>query len=207
MESFFCCFHDKDPGETANVSSQGNCTCPLCFTRNSFSKFAAFFRGGQMHALHSSPQEAASSTPNGAPAYTEPATILSHPGTLVSNIDFRSSNLQQDELVKGLNKGKGDSSIHSELSSSTHTGEELSTDSSLKFSLENTKAGDLYDDRALPEDHEDICPICLEEYIPENPKILTQCSHHYHLSCIYEWMERSETCPVCCQVLILDETN
>ncbi|XP_041015323.1 E3 ubiquitin-protein ligase At3g02290-like isoform X2 [Juglans microcarpa x Juglans regia] len=184
MESFFCCFHDKDPGETANVSSQGNCTCPLCFTRNSFSKFAAFFRGGQMHALHSSPQEAASSTPNGAPAYTEPATILSHPGTLVSNIDFRSSNLQQDELVKGLNK-----------------------DSSLKFSLENTKAGDLYDDRALPEDHEDICPICLEEYIPENPKILTQCSHHYHLSCIYEWMERSETCPVCCQVLILDETN
>lgn len=40
----------------------------------------------------------------------------------------------------------------------------------------------------------------LTEYTPENPKILTQCSHPYHLSCIYEWMERSETCPVCCQV-------
>ncbi|KAG6708688.1 hypothetical protein I3842_06G094200, partial [Carya illinoinensis] len=126
---------------------------------------------------------AASSTPNGAPAFTEPATILSPPGTLASNTDFRSSNLQLDGQVKGLNE-----------------------DSSLKFSLENRKAGDLYD-RALPEDHEDICPICLEEYTPENPKILTQCSHPYHLSCIYEWMERSETCPVCCQVLILDATN
>lgn len=35
------------------------------------------------------------------------------------------------------------------------------------------------------------------EYTPENPKISTKCSHHYHLSCIYEWQERSEKCPVC----------
>ncbi|XP_074581421.1 E3 ubiquitin-protein ligase At3g02290-like isoform X2 [Curcuma longa] len=35
------------------------------------------------------------------------------------------------------------------------------------------------------------------EYTPENPKIVANCSHHFHLSCIYEWMERSDTCPVC----------
>ncbi|KAK8919433.1 E3 ubiquitin-protein ligase [Platanthera zijinensis] len=44
------------------------------------------------------------------------------------------------------------------------------------------------------------CPVCLEEYNPENPKIETKCSHHFHLSCIYEWMEKSESCPICGKV-------
>lgn len=42
---------------------------------------------------------------------------------------------------------------------------------------------------------------CLAEYTTENPKIITECSHHYHLGCIYEWMERSDKCPVCGKVL------
>nr|GEX73845.1 E3 ubiquitin-protein ligase At3g02290-like [Tanacetum cinerariifolium] len=46
-------------------------------------------------------------------------------------------------------------------------------------------------------DDEDVCPTCLEEYTLENPKIVTKCSHHFHLGCIYEWMERSDTCPMC----------
>ncbi|XP_076943999.1 putative E3 ubiquitin-protein ligase RHB1A [Bidens hawaiensis] len=45
------------------------------------------------------------------------------------------------------------------------------------------------------------CPTCLEEYDEDNPKITTKCDHHFHLSCILEWMERSETCPVCDQVM------
>ncbi|KAI7741969.1 hypothetical protein M8C21_008682 [Ambrosia artemisiifolia] len=45
------------------------------------------------------------------------------------------------------------------------------------------------------------CPTCLEEYDEENPKIITKCEHHFHLSCILEWMERSDTCPVCDQVM------
>ncbi|KAL0309255.1 UNVERIFIED_CONTAM: putative E3 ubiquitin-protein ligase RHB1A [Sesamum radiatum] len=48
-------------------------------------------------------------------------------------------------------------------------------------------------------DEEDACPTCLEEYDSENPKIMTKCNHHFHLSCILEWMERSDTCPVCNQ--------
>ncbi|CAM8884040.1 unnamed protein product [Rhodiola kirilowii] len=47
------------------------------------------------------------------------------------------------------------------------------------------------------EDDEDVCPTCLDDYTPENPKIITRCSHHFHLGCIYEWMERSECCPIC----------
>ncbi|KAL7083213.1 hypothetical protein ACP275_14G147800 [Erythranthe tilingii] len=48
-------------------------------------------------------------------------------------------------------------------------------------------------------DEEDVCPTCLEEYDSENPKITTKCNHHFHLSCILEWMERSDTCPICDQ--------
>ncbi|OIV93665.1 hypothetical protein TanjilG_04897, partial [Lupinus angustifolius] len=47
---------------------------------------------------------------------------------------------------------------------------------------------------------EDDCPICLEEYDAENPKLTTDCDHHFHLACILEWTERSETCPICDKV-------
>ncbi|CAI5977666.1 unnamed protein product [Closterium sp. NIES-65] len=47
---------------------------------------------------------------------------------------------------------------------------------------------------------EDCCPTCLEGYTEENPRITTECAHHFHLGCIYEWMERSNLCPVCSKV-------
>ncbi|XP_010541115.1 PREDICTED: probable E3 ubiquitin-protein ligase RHB1A [Tarenaya hassleriana] len=53
---------------------------------------------------------------------------------------------------------------------------------------------------------EDGCPICLEEYETENPKMLTGCGHHFHLACILEWMERSDACPVCDKELVLVES-
>ncbi|GAV76101.1 zf-RING_2 domain-containing protein [Cephalotus follicularis] len=51
-------------------------------------------------------------------------------------------------------------------------------------------------------EEEDVCPTCLEEYDAENPKITTKCEHHFHLACILEWMERSDTCPVCDKEMI-----
>lgn len=57
----------------------------------------------------------------------------------------------------------------------------------------------------VPSDCEDDCPICLEEYAYENPEITLQCNHHFHLSCIYEWMERSHSCPVCTKVMLFKE--
>jgi hypothetical protein len=58
---------------------------------------------------------------------------------------------------------------------------------------------------ALVIEEEDGCPICLEEYDVENPKTLTKCEHHFHLACILEWMERSDSCPICDQEMIFDE--
>ncbi|KAG9441367.1 hypothetical protein H6P81_017221 [Aristolochia fimbriata] len=52
---------------------------------------------------------------------------------------------------------------------------------------------------------EDVCPTCLEEYDEENPRILTKCEHHFHLACILEWMERSDTCPICDQEMVIDQ--
>ncbi|KAL0924895.1 hypothetical protein M5K25_005755 [Dendrobium thyrsiflorum] len=56
-------------------------------------------------------------------------------------------------------------------------------------------------------EEEDVCPTCLEEYTFDNPRIILQCSHHFHLGCIYEWMERSELCPVCGKVMVFKETS
>ncbi|XP_020591174.1 E3 ubiquitin-protein ligase At3g02290-like isoform X2 [Phalaenopsis equestris] len=56
-------------------------------------------------------------------------------------------------------------------------------------------------------EEEDVCPTCLEEYTSDNPRIILQCSHHFHLGCIYEWMERRELCPICGKVMIFNETS
>ena len=53
----------------------------------------------------------------------------------------------------------------------------------------------------LSQDEDDVCPTCLDEYDEENPRYMTACGHHFHIQCMYEWMERSQTCPVCSQVL------
>eukprot|EP00262_Sarcandra_glabra_P008452 TRINITY_DN21985_c0_g1_i1.p1 TRINITY_DN21985_c0_g1~~TRINITY_DN21985_c0_g1_i1.p1 ORF type:complete len:219 (-),score=41.12 TRINITY_DN21985_c0_g1_i1:507-1163(-) len=56
-------------------------------------------------------------------------------------------------------------------------------------------------------DEEDVCPTCFEEYDAENPRIITKCDHHFHLSCILEWMERSDTCPICDQEMIFNHSS
>ncbi|KAK3284844.1 hypothetical protein CYMTET_7527 [Cymbomonas tetramitiformis] len=59
--------------------------------------------------------------------------------------------------------------------------------------------------KSLQEEEEECCPTCLEEYTDDNPRIITKCSHHFHLGCIYEWMERSTRCPVCDKEMVFDE--
>ena len=46
-------------------------------------------------------------------------------------------------------------------------------------------------------DDDDACPVCLEGYTADNPRILTRCNHDFHLQCAMAWSERSQRCPVC----------
>ena len=41
------------------------------------------------------------------------------------------------------------------------------------------------------------CPICLEEFTDDSPATFLKCGHAFHLHCIYEWLERSDTCALC----------
>jgi len=49
------------------------------------------------------------------------------------------------------------------------------------------------------EDGEDVCAICLEPFLlNENVVSLPNCTHTFHGTCIYTWLERSSNvCPVC----------
>lgn len=48
------------------------------------------------------------------------------------------------------------------------------------------------------DDEPDVCCICLEEYSDDNPMFRGECQHHFHLACLMEWKQRSNSCPMCC---------
>ncbi|XP_054810712.1 E3 ubiquitin-protein ligase At3g02290-like [Prosopis cineraria] len=62
------------------------------------------------------------------------------------------------------------------------------------------------DSAASDSDSSEECPTCFDSYTDENPKITAECSHHFHLPCILEWQQRSEECPNCRRVLIINKT-
>ena len=49
---------------------------------------------------------------------------------------------------------------------------------------------------------QDQCSICLEKYCRNNPAMLYQCGHAFHLQCAECWKERQATCPLCWQPLV-----
>lgn len=104
--------------------------------------------------------------------------------------------------AEGLNTGASLENLEKDLKE---------VDCKTKSILELTPSKELEDDLEKPGEQiltcieEEDCPICLEEYTEENPKLLTKCEHHFHLCCILEWMERSESCPVCDKEVVIDE--
>lgn len=81
----------------------------------------------------------------------------------------------------------------------------IPSESSVELPLKQTRSGYAY---VFPQiEDEDVCPTCLEEYTLENPKITLLCSHHFHLGCIYEWMERSDKCPFCGKAMLFTESQ
>ncbi|RXH89701.1 hypothetical protein DVH24_032058 [Malus domestica] len=170
---------------------------------------------GEVHSIPSSIQGAASMNSSASLDNSLSDMYRSPPRPLPYDADPRYIRLQRDGLISRREKGSSHSHEEAEPlrsdtdadSESLSTGEkwngsacedgsiEHRSKSSMKLSSAKatTGVGNFY----TSSEDEDVCPTCLEEYTPENPKIMTKCSHHFHLGCIYEWMERSESCPVC----------
>ncbi|XP_027333338.1 E3 ubiquitin-protein ligase RHF1A-like [Abrus precatorius] len=58
---------------------------------------------------------------------------------------------------------------------------------------------------AFDDTSDDACSICLEPFSTVDPATTTSCKHEYHLHCILEWSQRSKECPICWQLLILED--
>ncbi|XP_044468088.1 E3 ubiquitin-protein ligase At3g02290-like [Mangifera indica] len=227
MGSVCCCLSVEDLEDYLNPNSSvnRNCICLSCFVQNFVHVYTSLFRQGEGHSVPSTIQGAASITSTASLDNSLSEMYRSPPRPMPYDADPRYFRLQRDGLVS--RREKGSSQFHEESeplrsdndadSESLSIGDkwndttcedgskELHSKSSLKLSSTKETPGIGY--FYYPSEEEDVCPTCLEEYTPENPKIVTKCSHHFHLGCIYEWMERSKYCPVCGKVMAFDETT
>ncbi|KAK6255867.1 hypothetical protein QUC31_017560 [Theobroma cacao] len=221
MGSVCCCLHAEDFEDYVNPNSNvyRNCMCLSCFVQNFLHVYTTLFRRGEVHSVPSSIQGTASMNSSASLDNSLSDMYRSPPRPLPYDADTRYFILQRDGLVSRREKGSSHSQEESEPlrgeddadSESLSTGDkwkgceegskEQHSKSSQKLSSAKAPVGIGYIYSSTEE--EDVCPTCLEEYTPENPKIVTKCSHHFHLGCIYEWMERSENCPVCGKVTFL----
>ncbi|KAI4346733.1 hypothetical protein L6164_007605 [Bauhinia variegata] len=227
MGSVCCCLNVDDFEDYVNPNSSvyRNCACLSCFIQNFLNVYASIFHRGEVHAIPSSIQGAAAMTSTASFDNSLSDMYRSPPRPLPYDADPRFFRSPRDGLVSRREKGSSHSNEESEpLRSaadmdpeSLNLGDkwndctcedgskEYRSKSSLRLSSAKYTTG--VGVVVASSEEEDACPTCLEEYTEENPKILTKCSHHFHLSCIYEWMERSENCPVCGKVMEFDETT
>ncbi|KAG0448935.1 hypothetical protein HPP92_027559 [Vanilla planifolia] len=112
-----------------------------------------------------------------------------HQALCLRDMCFDGRRFEDPEICRGLNESESKNASDL-VSNSPKVKEELST-----FDAPTTP---------FTED-EDVCPTCLEEYDAENPRIITKCKHHFHLSCILEWLERSNTCAICDKIMEVED--
>ncbi|KAL3501523.1 hypothetical protein ACH5RR_035972 [Cinchona calisaya] len=235
MGAVCCCFTvpDIDDHGHENNLSHGNCLfLNYCmqninnenWTSSLHQQYGALFARGDGLPVPASNQEATSS--DSVVPHNTSSDARSSERILLMNSSSGYSPMPQDVVVRRQDKGSNHSRVEPEpvndhevqltprpsevedkLINANSQGEskECCSESSMKV-LSSSMLKEVGYDVSASED-DDVCPTCLEEYTPQNPKIITQCFHHYHLSCIYEWMERSESCPVCGKLMEFKETT
>ncbi|KAL1568539.1 E3 ubiquitin-protein ligase RLIM-like [Salvia divinorum] len=191
MGGFCSCFHVPD----------GYCFCPGCLFNKLKNKPVNVHTQRERNHVSSPNEQATSTNPlNATPAASRPNDIA------VSSI--ASSRQQDGETLQVQPESLPQSDVHVDTKSEQGV-QIFVTPNPLQNIKSYVKALPSGSDRfkcVFPSlDDRDECPTCLEEYTSENPKIIAKCNHHYHLSCIYEWMERSENCPVCGKLMLFDE--
>lgn len=222
MGSVCCCLRDDcEDYVNPNSAVYRNCICVRCFMQNCLRMYTSLFQRGEEHAISSSAQGTANLTSSASNDNSLIDMYRSPPRPLPYDADPRYLRLQREGLVSRREKGSSHgheeteplrSNNLSDADSDSYTSggkrndilregqyKEYNSKSSLKLTTPKVTSG--YTHVYSSSEDDEVCPTCLEEYTPENPKIVTNCSHHFHLGCIYEWMERSESCPVCGKVM------
>lgn len=199
-------------------STDSLCLCLNCCVQSIKNKYASIFGRGRGVAVPLS---------NHTPASSD--SIVEHSSSTASGIPVSNnaipvcSRVPPDVTTRWQDKGSGHSRVEPEplRDADVHVMPKLAIEAKLT-DASSGKVFKEYDSECSTRffssemefvhshlhpdsEDEDVCPTCLEEYTSENPKIVTKCTHHYHLSCIYEWKERSESCPVCGKLMAFDE--
>ncbi|KAM0947137.1 putative transcription factor C2H2 family [Dioscorea sansibarensis] len=220
MGALCCCPCGEDFEEYAHPNNPiyRHCICLRYFCHQLFSGYSAMFQRLEGRTAPSPIQGVTPLAPTGL-GTNAAENVLSETYHLVPrpapyDADPRYSRSQREGLVsrreKGMSHVQDDSQMLRRNGSSSGV-EHLAAAKKRNSadSEDECKANRAEPDKSLSakgfgtgyilttSEDEDVCPTCLEEYTPDNPKIVTKCSHHYHLGCIYEWMERSENCPIC----------
>lgn len=138
-----------------------------------------------------------------------PDTYRPPPAPLPYDTNLRHPLTPITESAEETNAGNTLASSHHDLKESDckiQKGSDLASLDDVEVDFEKSVEKKSNEPLASALEEEDVCPTCLEEYDTENPKIITKCEHHFHLACILEWKERSNTCPVCDQEMIFSPT-
>ncbi|XP_052186960.1 E3 ubiquitin-protein ligase At3g02290 [Diospyros lotus] len=203
MGALCCCFHAPDAPETVESSTSNHSFNFII--QNLRNKYGRIFGRLEM-ARHPS---ACFQGPESSSSAVEPDNMHSNTGIYSTNaIGSRYLQIRHDSVGMGHARNAGCSYLGLALPRKCNN---VQTAESQEFNLESYEKVFMYkvESRAgyvdSASEDEDVCPTCLEEYTVENPKIVTKCCHHYHLGCIYEWMKRSETCPICGKLMEFNE--
>ncbi|KAK4262897.1 hypothetical protein QN277_028392 [Acacia crassicarpa] len=54
------------------------------------------------------------------------------------------------------------------------------------------------DSGRLPDPNNNVCSICLGEYLPQDAlRTIPDCNHYFHANCIDSWLHMNASCPLC----------
>ncbi|KAL9349647.1 hypothetical protein Peur_056902 [Populus x canadensis] len=225
MGAFCCCLSSDEHEEHAYPGSSiyRHCICLRFFFHQLLGGYGTMFHrleGRTVSSTQGGNFLASTGVGTGLPDSSANDTQLSSSRPVPSDNDQRYDRLQRYGLVsrksmthfqeesqsqsQSLRRNVSSSGVESLGSVKKRNGVDSEDDNKLGYSESSEKSeatkvahGLTYAQPSTAD--EDVCPTCLDEYTPENPKIMTRCSHHFHLGCIYEWLERSESCPICGQ--------
>ncbi|XP_048570878.1 E3 ubiquitin-protein ligase At3g02290-like isoform X1 [Triticum urartu] len=213
MGAFCSClqadYSDRHGNQTSGAFR--NCMCLRCFTQQLINAYTVLFRVGTVHsvsqAIEATPLDSSESSfdtyrspPRPLP-YDDPRFSPPLRDWFASRQDPSSHSPEESEPLRPNHDEEIETMSSVDKPSKTNYDTKMKRSSSAYGDkLSRKESGNYFTYFSPSTEDEDVCPTCLEDYTSENPRIVMQCSHHFHLGCIYEWMERSEACPVCGKV-------